>query len=93
MPFAYIWSGLPKACACVLVSSSSVPRAVIATKLSSSMPPYPMIFASGSLATCLDVVPDETSAWKPEHAPHATVVKSSGNNGSPPGFTHPVNAG
>ena len=31
-----------------------------------------------SLSSCFEVVPDATSAWKPEHAPHATVTNSSG---------------
>ena len=31
-----------------------------------------------SLSSCLEVVPDATSAWKPEQAPHATVTKRSG---------------
>ena len=31
-----------------------------------------------SLDICFDVVPDATSAWNPEHAPHATVTNRSG---------------
>ena len=38
-----------------------------------------MGLASFSLSSCLDVVPEETSEWKPEIAPQATVVNSTGN--------------
>ena len=40
-----------------------------------------MGMASVSLLNCLDVVPELTTAWNPEHAPHATVMKSIGHNG------------
>ena len=33
-----------------------------------------------SLESCLELVPDATSAWKPEHAPHATVTKRNGKS-------------
>ena len=35
-----------------------------------------------SLSSCFALVPDATSAWKPEHAPHATVTKRNGNRRS-----------
>ena len=42
--------------------------------------------ASGSLASIFGVVPDETSAWKPEIAPHAIVMNANGK-------TLPANTG
>ena len=33
-----------------------------------------------SLSSCFEVVPEATSAWKPEQAPQATVTKSSGKS-------------
>ena len=45
-----------------------------------------------SLSSCLDVVPDATSAWKPEHAPQATVMNKAGNIG-PIFVDQPVKAG
>src|SRR5256885_13615765 len=42
---------------------------------------------SDSRSTVFDVVPDDTSAWKPEIAPHAMVMKTNGNSG--PGITGP----
>ena len=40
-----------------------------------------MGFASVSLSSCLEVVPEETREWKPEMAPQAMVVNSTGNTG------------
>ncbi len=40
-----------------------------------------MTRASDSWFSCFDVVPDETSEWKPLMVPHAMVMNSSGNNG------------
>ena len=34
-----------------------------------------------SEASCLAVVPDATSEWKPEQAPHAIVMKRNGKSG------------
>ena len=42
-----------------------------------------MGFASVSLSSCLEVVPEETREWKPEMAPQAMVVKSTGKMGLP----------
>src|SRR4029078_8071379 len=42
---------------------------------------------SHSRSTIFDVVPVETSAWKPEIAPQAIVMKTNGNSG--PGTTGP----
>ena len=36
--------------------------------------------ASGSRSSIFGVVPDETSAWKPEIAPQAIVMNANGNN-------------
>ncbi len=52
--------------------------AMIATKLSSSMLPYPTGHACHSLAIIFGVVPDEISEWNPEIAPHAIVMKQNG---------------
>ena len=42
------------------------------------MPPYPIILASVSFESILGVVPEETSAWNPEIAPQAIVMKTKG---------------
>ena len=55
-----------------------------------------MGLASFSLSSCLDVVPEETSEWKPEIAPQATVVNSTGNKYCVPfplSTENPPNAG
>ena len=46
--------------------------------LSMSMEPKPTRRASRSLFSCLDVVPEATSEWKPEMAPQATVTNRAG---------------
>ncbi len=51
---------------------------MIPTNPSISIAPYPIIRASVSLSSIFGVVPDETSAWKPEIAPHAIVTKTNG---------------
>ena len=40
-----------------------------------------MGFASVSLSSCLEVVPEATREWKPEIAPQAMVVNRTGNTG------------
>ena len=40
-----------------------------------------MGFASVSLSSCLEVVPEDTREWKPEMAPQAMVVNRTGNTG------------
>ena len=50
----------------------------IAKVPSPSIAPYPIILESVNLLICFDVVPDETSPWKPLIAPQATVTKSIG---------------
>ncbi len=40
-----------------------------------------MTRASDSWLSCFDVVPEETSEWKPLMVPHAMVMNSSGNSG------------
>ena len=35
--------------------------------------------ACASLSSCLEEVPVEIREWKPEHAPHATVMNRVGN--------------
>ena len=62
--------------------------ALIATKDSMSMPPYPIIRTCDSLAIILGVVPELISAWKPESAPQAIVMNTNGN--SLPAKTGPV---
>ena len=42
-----------------------------------------MGFASVSLSSCLEVVPEETREWKPEMAPQAMVVNRTGKMGLP----------
>ena len=54
--------------------------AIIATKLSSNIAPYPIMRISRSLPSSLGVVPDEISAWNPEMAPQAMVINTNGNN-------------
>ena len=50
-----------------------------------------------SLFSILGVVPEATSAWKPEMAPQAIVMKTKGNNGpgmmGPPPSMYCENAG
>src|SRR5438034_940917 len=80
---------------------SSVQAAIIAitpTNDSISMPPYPMSRASASRAIILGVVPDATSEWKPEIAPHAIVMNANGNSfpantGPSPSVANGVSAG
>src|SRR5947209_295336 len=71
--------------------------AMIATKLSSSIDPYPTCHACPSFAIIFGVVPDEISEWKPEMAPHAIVMKQNGNTLpakiGPVPSTNRVNAG
>jgi hypothetical protein len=63
-------------------------RAITATKLSMSMPPYPMKRASLSRSMSFGVVPEEIRAWKPETAPQAMVMNRNGN--SDPAQTGPL---
>src|ERR1039458_9411398 len=53
--------------------------------------------ASVSLSSILDVVPEDTSEWKPEMAPQAMVTKRNGNSlplmMGPPPWMNWVNAG
>src|SRR5690625_1390584 len=49
-----------------------------ASSPSPTAPKYPTSLASGSLLSCLEDVPEETTPWNPEIAPQATVTKSSG---------------
>ena len=70
---------------------SSVAAAIIAispTSDSVSIAPYPIRRASLSRVTILGVVPLEMSAWKPETAPQAIVMKANGK--SLPAKTGPV---
>src|SRR6516162_3909572 len=53
-------------------------RAIIATKLSSSIEPYPTLTACRSLVSILGVVPEEINEWKPDTAPQAMVMKQNG---------------
>ena len=62
--------------------------ALMATKDSISMAPYPIIRTWLSFATIFGVVPDAMRAWKPESAPQAIVMKTNGN--SLPAKTGPV---
>jgi len=80
---------------------SSVQAAIIAitpTNDSISMPPYPMSRASDSRAIIFGVVPDATSEWNPEIAPHAIVMNANGNSfpantGPSPSDANGVSAG
>ena len=62
--------------------------ALTATKLSASMPPYPIIRTCDSFSIIFGVVPDAISAWNPDRAPQAIVMKTNGN--SEPAKTGPV---
>ncbi len=53
--------------------------AMMATKDSMSMPPYPMNRVWRSFSIILGVVPDAIRAWNPESAPHAMVTNRNGN--------------
>src|SRR3989475_12083543 len=62
------------------------------------MPPYPMSRASDSRAIILGVVPEATSEWNPEIAPHAIVMNANGNSfpantGPSPSVANGVSAG
>src|SRR6476660_3852447 len=59
-------------------SEAAAIRAMTATKLSSSMEPYPTDSAWRSRASSLGVVPEEMSEWNPETAPQAMVIKQNG---------------
>ena len=52
--------------------------AMIATNPSSSIEPYPIGQACHSLEIIFGVVPEEISAWNPEIAPQAMVMKQNG---------------
>ena len=62
--------------------------ALMATKDSISIAPYPIIRTWLSFATIFGVVPEAISAWKPERAPQAMVMKTNGK--SLPANTGPV---
>ena len=64
----------------------------MASAPSVSIPPKATTRASLSRPSCLADVPLETTAWKPETAPHATVMNSSGQIG-PCGLLALMNAG
>ena len=59
----------------------TVPRAMMATIPSTSIPPYPILLVSDSHLICLAVVPEETMEWNPLQAPQATVMKRMGKRG------------
>src|SRR5208283_5202739 len=59
-------------------SEQAAINAMIATKLSSSMEPYPTCQAFHSRVIILGVVPEEMRAWKPEIDPQAMVMKQNG---------------
>src|SRR5207247_6044303 len=59
-------------------SEAAAIRAITATKLSSSIDPYPTANAWRSRASNLGVVPEEISEWNPETAPQAMVIKQNG---------------
>src|ERR1035438_5454508 len=54
-------------------STQAAIMAMIATKLSSSMLPYPTGQACDSLAIIFGVVPEEISEWNPQMAPQTRV--------------------
>ena len=45
---------------------------------SPTAPRYPTNRASGSLLSCLELVPEATMPWKPETAPQAIVTNNKG---------------
>ena len=59
---------------------------------STSIAPYEMGSMSDSFSTCLEAVSEDTSEWKPETAPHATVTKRIGKR-EPADVMNPENAG
>ena len=54
-------------------------KAIIATKDSKSIAPYPIIGIYFSLSNSLGVVPEAIKEWNPEIDPHAMVIKTKGN--------------
>src|SRR5256712_11164976 len=72
--------------------------AITPTNDSMSIAPYPMTRASLSRAIILGVVPEATSEWNPETAPHAIVMNANGNSfpantGPSPSDANGVSAG
>src|SRR2546425_11646623 len=72
--------------------------AITPTNDSMSIAPYPMTRASLSRAIILGVVPEATSEWNPEIAPHAIVMNANGNSfpantGPSPNDANGVSAG
>src|SRR5579862_6599870 len=59
-------------------SEAAAISAITATKLSSSIEPYPTANAWRSRARSFGVVPEEIKEWNPETAPQAMVMKQKG---------------
>ena len=68
-------------------------QAAVALPLRNYGVPYATGFASVSRRSCFEVVPEAMSAWNPEHAPQAIVMKSMGKRVSPFASVQPVKAG
>jgi hypothetical protein len=71
-------------------------QAMIAAKAkapSPTVPKNPTKRTSCSLLICFEVVPDETSPWKPEIAPQAMVTNNSGIIGGTSSGRDVLNAG
>src|SRR5690349_16595821 len=61
-------------------SAHAAMSAMTATNDSMSIEPYPMSRTCDSFCTIFGVVPEDTSAWKPESAPQAIVMNTNGNS-------------
>ncbi|CRH73648.1 Uncharacterised protein [Chlamydia trachomatis] len=61
------------------VNTQAAIIAMMATKDSVNIAPYPIGRACDSRSIILGVVPEETSAWNPDTAPQAIVMNRNGN--------------
>ena len=69
----------PCAAASPLAKDATAISAITASMLSISMAPNETGSIFFSFLICLDAVPEDTSEWKPETAPHAIVTNRIGN--------------
>ena len=76
-----------------MAAAPATQSARTASTLSSIIAPYPTLSISFSLAIVFEDVPDDTSEWKPETAPQATVTNKIGNIVPSCSFLNPVNTG
>src|SRR5699024_10008917 len=86
-PEEKIWNGVPTAAVpSAPAAAPATHSAITASRLSSTIAPYPTLSIPFSLDTVLEEVPDETRLWNRETAPQATVTNKIGNNVPSPSF-------